>query len=173
MAWEWLSPTAGAAVAIAGMGFGYLTSRKGDDAHARESEAGLKHERDLLERSERRDAFALFLAALDGFDRSVYDTGQALKKNYDEGDTSSVTSNETSLSHIMTMRERFNEVNKHYQYVLLYGSTGVRNAARDVREDVLDAWKAAVEQDRAPRFLAAGPRAALAAAMREDLGYSD
>ena len=169
MAWEWVSPTATAAVGIAAVGFASRTSRKGEDARARESESSRKHERELIVRRERLETFALFLGAVDAFDRVIFEAGHSLKSWRDAGHDD----DEPSPTPFATMVGRFEDLSKLYYDVQLVGSDAVRLAASVVRKDAFDAWLDALDGKKDPRMLKTGPREALNSAMRQALGYVD
>jgi hypothetical protein len=169
MAWDWVSPTATAAVGIAAVGFASRTSFKSEMARAHESAALRKHERDLVVRRERLEMFAAFLEAVDGYAASLVEANHAMGRWRKEGHSR----NDPLPDAITVLLDRLHDIDSRYQAARLVGSAAVGDAGEAVRTDANRALAVVTKSDDEWSGMSRSPHDDLVAAMREDLGNVD
>ncbi|MGY2082650.1 hypothetical protein [Blastococcus sp. SYSU DS0539] len=187
MAYEWVAPTATAAVGIAGVVFTWLSSQTNARTQQALLMAGQRHETERERRLERRETFAGVLVALAECNREIGDQGKVLFKIRgaiirrltesggaisDEAIQAAASTEETvsvasSIAAILRAVDGFDRTAYDAQ---LSGSEAVTEAMDAVREDLLDICTD-FSKFRDWRYLAHEKREALIAAMRADLGY--
>jgi hypothetical protein len=169
MAWEWVSPTATAAVGIGVVGFAYLTSRHADDTRAQDSQSSRRHERDLIVRRERLEMFAAYLAAIDAFEAVLIDTNATMGRWHKDAHSP----NDPLPEAFTTMIDSLSEMRRRYQAARLVGSAAVSDAGEAVDRNATEILRKITEPDTGWGLMRHGPRDDLLTAMREDLGNAD